>query len=99
MSDRKPVPPADLDDNPEWTRRDFARARPASEVLGQDAAAALVKRSGRPTLPAGERKERITIRLSPDVLAAYRATGAGWQGRIDETLRTALRRDGVHKEG
>lgn len=32
-------------------------------------------------------KERITIRLSPDVLAAFRATGAGWQTRMDAALR------------
>jgi len=37
-------------------------------------------------------KERITIRLSPDVLAAFRASGSGWQTRIDTALRDWLKR-------
>jgi uncharacterized protein (DUF4415 family) len=32
-------------------------------------------------------KERITIRLSRDVLASFRATGQGWQTRVDGALR------------
>lgn len=32
-------------------------------------------------------KERITIRLSPEVVSYFRATGKGWQTRIDETLK------------
>lgn len=36
-------------------------------------------------------KERITIRLSPEVVAAFKATGAGWQTRIDEALKTYLK--------
>ena len=31
-----------------------------------------------------------TLRLDPDILAAYRATGPGWQGRINADLRRAL---------
>lgn len=43
-----------------------------------------VYRGGRPK--AAVTKEAINIRLSPDVLAAFRATGPGWQRRIDEAL-------------
>jgi uncharacterized protein (DUF4415 family) len=32
-------------------------------------------------------KEAISIRLSPDVLVAFREMGPGWQTRIDEVLR------------
>jgi uncharacterized protein (DUF4415 family) len=35
-------------------------------------------------------KVSTTLRLDPDILAAYRATGPGWQGRINDTLRKAL---------
>jgi uncharacterized protein (DUF4415 family) len=35
-------------------------------------------------------KQQISIRLSQDVLAAYRATGRGWQSRIDDVLRAAM---------
>jgi uncharacterized protein (DUF4415 family) len=36
-------------------------------------------------------KERITIRVSPDVLAKFRAGGRGWQTRIDSALRDWLK--------
>ncbi|MFZ3042062.1 MAG: BrnA antitoxin family protein, partial [Thiobacillus sp.] len=32
-------------------------------------------------------KERITIRLSREVVETFRATGEGWQTRMDEALR------------
>jgi uncharacterized protein (DUF4415 family) len=32
-----------------------------------------------------------TIRLSPDVLQAFRAAGDGWQTRIDAALKDWLR--------
>ena len=87
MIDR-PAPslPDDWDDNPEWTEENFANARPASEVHGPEFAAKLLRR-GRPAKAAGEKKEAVSIRLSPDVLAHFRAGGEGWQTRIDEALR------------
>ena len=42
-------------------------------------------RLGRP--PAEVTKERITIRLSRDVVSQFRATGSGWQTRMDAALR------------
>ena len=36
-------------------------------------------------------KERITIRLSPDVVEQFRATGSGWQRRMDHALQDYLR--------
>lgn len=35
-------------------------------------------------------KERITIRLSPEVVAKFRATGSGWQSRMDKALQEYL---------
>jgi uncharacterized protein (DUF4415 family) len=35
-------------------------------------------------------KERITIRLSRDVVEQFRATGDGWQTRIDTALQEWL---------
>lgn len=46
-------------------------------------------RRGRP--PAAETKERITIRLSPEVVRAFRATGEGWQTRVDAALQDWLK--------
>lgn len=36
-------------------------------------------------------KERITIRLSPEVVMHFRATGRGWQTRMDEALKEWLK--------
>jgi uncharacterized protein (DUF4415 family) len=36
-------------------------------------------------------KEQVAVRYSPDVLAFFRATGAGWQTRMDEALREWVR--------
>ena len=35
-------------------------------------------------------KERITVSLSPDVVNAFRATGADWQAHIDAALKEWL---------
>jgi uncharacterized protein (DUF4415 family) len=32
-------------------------------------------------------KERITVRLSPEVTAYFRSLGTGWQTRMDEVLQ------------
>lgn len=45
-------------------------------------------RVGRPK--AEVTKERITIRLSHDVVTQFRASGTGWQTRIDAALREYL---------
>jgi uncharacterized protein (DUF4415 family) len=80
----------DWDDSPELTDEDFARARPANEVLPPVIVAQLVRKPGRPPLPAEARKKSVGIRLSPDVLEALRATGPNWQRRADEALRAAF---------
>jgi uncharacterized protein (DUF4415 family) len=82
---RKNTPTPD-DDNPEWTARDFARAKPMREVM-PDVLAALKRGRGRPKLDAP--KERVSLRIDQDVLAAYRAKGDGWQRAINDTLAKA----------
>ena len=44
-------------------------------------------RRGRPR--ADVTKISTTIRLDPDVIAAFKAQGAGWQSRINAALRKA----------
>jgi uncharacterized protein (DUF4415 family) len=34
-------------------------------------------------------KQQVTLRLDKDVVERFRATGAGWQSRINEALRKA----------
>ncbi|MCK7577781.1 MAG: BrnA antitoxin family protein [Chromatiales bacterium] len=46
-----------------------------------------------PGRPKSERpKERITIRFDQDVMAAFRATGPGWQTRMNDVLREYVER-------
>ncbi len=52
-----------------------------------DAEFALMKRrAGRP-LGSGT-KTQITLRVDTDVVEAFKATGAGWQTRINEILKS-----------
>ena len=37
-------------------------------------------------------KEQVAVRYSPEVLAYFRATGAGWQSRMDQALREYIER-------
>ena len=76
-------------DNPEWTDEDFAGARPAAEMMPPDVYRALVDRRRRGPQKA-PLKEAVFIRLDHDVVARLRATGRGWQGRVNETLRKAV---------
>lgn len=80
------------DDNPEWTAEDFAKARPASEVLPEifsKAVAGTMLKRGRPHKEVT--KSPVSIRLSPDVVEAFRATGRGWHTRVDEALQDWLK--------
>ncbi len=63
----------------------LARMRPASA-----AEAAGIKRRlrGRPRLR--DPKRLVSLRLDPDVVARFRATGRGWQSRINDVLRDHL---------
>ncbi len=44
-----------------------------------------LRKVGRPK--AAVTKERVTIRLSPEVLEHFRSQGPGWQTRIDDVLK------------
>ena len=78
------------EDNPEWTRAMFRKARPASEVLpkyiGQRATDELMKpKIGRP--PSEEKRLVRSFRLPADVVEAYEATGTEWRQLVAKTLR------------
>jgi len=48
-----------------------------------------LRRAGR---PAGSgNKEQVAIRFDKDVLEAFRATGRGWQTRMNEALKAWLK--------
>ena len=47
-------------------------------------------RRGRP--PSASRKEQVTLRLDPVVLKEFRATGPGWQTKINLVLKRHVSR-------
>jgi uncharacterized protein (DUF4415 family) len=69
------------EENPEWTAKEIRTAKPFAEVFPDTAAA--TRRRGPQKTPT---KRPVSLRLDPDVLAAYRATGKGWQARMNATL-------------
>jgi uncharacterized protein (DUF4415 family) len=75
-------------DAPEVTDEQAAQARPASETLDPALFARLTQR-GRPR--SATRKKLVTLRLPPDVIEGYQATGPGWQVRMGEVLAAGLK--------
>jgi Uncharacterized protein conserved in bacteria len=75
-----------VSDNPEWTEEDFRRARPFAEVY-PDLAESIRRARGRPKVEAP--KQQVSLRLDPDVIAKFKATGKGWQARINDVLKAA----------
>lgn len=73
-------------DNPELTDADFARAKPFKEVFPRQHSQ--WKRRGRPPLEAP--KVHIGFRLAADVVDGIRATGRGYNARVEKVLREAL---------
>lgn len=77
-------------DTYEWTDEHFARARPVWDFPEPVEILQKHGKLGRPPLPEAERKQRVTLHLDPDVLAALKAQGKGWQTRANAALRRAL---------
>jgi len=88
--DKSKKPAADNDD---WypTDEEFKQFRPIAEVdpalLAAYQSGTLTYR-GRPRV--ANKKQLVSIRLDPDVLAAFKAKGKGWQTHMNAILRTAV---------
>lgn len=82
-------PWTDPDDAPEWTEAHFRNAAIyVGEKLIRPARGTWTNPGGRPI--AENPKKQVTLRLDPDVIEKFRATGKGWQSRINAELRKAL---------
>jgi uncharacterized protein (DUF4415 family) len=75
------IKPDEYEDAPEWTDAQIAAA-------DLHEGGKLIRR-GRP--PSENRKLPVKIRLDRDVVAALRASGPGWQTRLNALLRDVLR--------
>ncbi len=80
---RASSPISDKDDAPVLDDRWFKRAaRYEGDSLVRPA------KRGRPALE--QPKQQVTLRLDADVVKKFRATGDGWQTRINEALKRSL---------
>ncbi len=68
-----------------------ARADPDAQLV--EGTAHLRRVRGRPR--AERPRTMVSLRLEPDVLAALRATGRGWQTRVNALLRQAVQKKRV----
>ena len=79
-ADALSITPEQYQEIPELTEQWFSEAEP--HVGG--------RKVGRPK--SANRKVPLKLRLDRDVVQAFRATGPGWQTRINATLRLSLRK-------
>ncbi len=85
-ANRTSTPPVSgVDDTPDDDIPDMT----APEWQARIAAAPLINRGGRPK--AAVTKQKVNLRISPDVLDYYRATGPGWQTRMEAALRAGMK--------
>ena len=85
---RKSTRPIIPEDAPELTEAELAEMRPAAQALPPELFAMLTKRKPGQRGP-GKKPSKVlmTIRVDAETLAAYKASGAGWQARINDVLR------------
>jgi len=76
---------AEVSQDEELTPEQLAQAKPFAEAF-PELHASWQRKRGPQKAPT---KVSVGIRLSPDVVAHYRASGRGWQTRVDEILREA----------
>ncbi len=79
----------DPDDAPEWTDEMFDHAELAKggRVL-RPATGSVMRGPGRP--PSAHPKTRLTLRLDTEIVEHFRATGPGWQTRINDALKAVV---------
>jgi uncharacterized protein (DUF4415 family) len=88
MTKRAPLTDADGEVR-ELTAADLRQFKPADQTLPPELLKVMgIKPRGPQKAPT---KQATTIRLSPEVMAAFKSTGAGWQTRIDAALKDWLR--------
>ncbi len=74
-------------DAPEATDAQLAQAKPFAEVFPALADALRKNAGGRPRLE--NPKVAVSLRLDREVVEQFKATGSGWQTRMNSALRQA----------
>ncbi len=84
---KKRKPPIDAEGEVrELTAEDMRHFKPLDHFPDL---AKLVRGQGERGPQKAPTKQQVTLRLDKDVVERFRATGAGWQSRINDALRKA----------
>jgi uncharacterized protein (DUF4415 family) len=75
-------------DNPPLTDEQLAQFRRMADVRPDLLRRLRGQRGPQKSKPL---KQRVTLRLDPDIVAHFKKRGRGWQSRINATLRKALK--------
>ncbi len=76
-------------DNPPLTEKFWRNARRAEDVAPEIVARYLARTRGQRGPQKTPTKKLVSLRLDRDVLSHFRATGPGWQARMNAALRVA----------
>jgi uncharacterized protein (DUF4415 family) len=87
VKSEKVVPHVEDPDNPVWTEEELKSARPGKDVF-KELGITPPRPRGRP--PVDTPKQTVTIRLDADLLENLRASGKGWQSRVNKILRNEV---------
>jgi uncharacterized protein (DUF4415 family) len=93
-ADAHAIQPDEYDEIPELTDKDLDRGKwyiGSKEVTAEEGKAAFREALKRGRPKSERTKTATTIRFDEDVLAAFKATGRGWQTRMNDALREWLR--------
>ena len=95
MNEKLPnTPGSDPDDAPELTDEFFAKGRwfiNGGEVFRAEGETAMRAETRRGRPKALKTKQALTVRYDPEVIAGFKATGRGWQTRMNEALKDWLK--------
>lgn len=79
---KKAAKPRRRADDAALSQRELATGRTLREAMPELAAHGRTRaRKGEPV------KQAVSVRLSPEVIAFFKAKGAGWQTRLDNALK------------
>jgi uncharacterized protein (DUF4415 family) len=76
----------DAVDSPPLTDEELARMRPLKEVLPWLHEKIQASKKGR-GMQKAPTKELVSLRLDKEIIEKFKASGAGWQTRINEALK------------
>jgi uncharacterized protein (DUF4415 family) len=93
MKKRKPLTTNKDGEVRELTKDDFKAMRPIKDVLPPELLAVISKRKrGERGAQKSPVKIPVTVRYSPEVIKYFRATGEGWQTKMDNILKNWIKK-------